>query len=315
LIESTEVDRITPHLSAVTAKGWLQRLSEHAIDLNDLFMRAIDQVIKSFENGEFPEDSPEPSKDNFNARLAAMESAMATCVRLGIVIAAWGDESCAALLTRGITRLAKETESREIGRHHNLWQGLALYPAALLWHSSAVAAFVKRNAATLRGLIDMTFSYKHSERSALDRLHMFALLCNQRELLQGYERHFFGESYHLVDILKNALREELFVDDPKGVVFTFDYFLLLVSASDKTGHVAEWIFTNEGARWPVIPAEMLSDIEKEGDGWIGVRAQAFSNAESAIAGISGLEQTLQGYANGGQLQRELPGLVWWKSRT
>ncbi len=308
LERAATLDLVTPQLAAASAKRWLQRWETHRIDIDDLLMTGIDRVVSEVASGSLRLDKPSPTEEPLNERIKRMVALMETTLNVAVVLAGWGGAAATSLLGRALERLVSNSQTRGASRRYELWNEVALYPAALLWHTAAIAAFFMDNATVLKGLFSLELPYGKTAISALDRLHVWSVLCNRRKMLSGYENYYCGESYHLADILRDIFRRELHIDDVRGVVFRFDYFLVLVSSLEE-GIVREQAFANEGVLWPTIAHEMLRNIEAQGDDWVGVRAEFFEDAGDATKAIRSLEEALTRAEQGG-LHRNYEDELW-----
>ena len=272
------------------------------IRLDDLVTKEVRAAIAALTPG-YPTDQPPPSAESLAERLEGYRHAVANLATIGILLARWGREEHASLLTRVFVRLA---ELNTPGGGYNAWRGLRWYPISELLYYCGIGALSTENYEMFGSLFRARARMVgDDEPSKLVFAHANSGVAEAHDLfkkLPGHERQYVPYSELMFKTVQPLLDDLIFLGGAYVELFDrFEVLNALAHADQRAdthrpwGPAGRFLWKGHYAGGPLAEAE--NEAKTAGASWPVLRSGLFGgSAERFVKTVQLYRETMKGMA-------------------
>ena len=261
------------------------------ISLHDLVMNETERVYAEIIGPNFCPVGEPITPQNVLNKIKKYEALVEILLGLFASGCSWGDTRHEFLWVKSLDRLVNLPPGENVDI---TWVTMRLYPALALIYAGGLTAIAAGNYSTFAALRMKVLVRSHfSEQPKVLSLYPQAVV-DQRvgRLLPGLENNYVPMSYHLLDWLRNPLREFLPADDVYEKTFDrFEYLSALVHGDilhkmgrEIWGAPGPFVWKHHSGRGSIL-REIEDELNKEGGNWAPLKAGLFDGSKDKIREI------------------------------
>ncbi len=256
---------------------------KYKIRLHDLVRNEVEKLRDNISVVHFPTQGVEFSADELVRRTQKYLALTSILQSMMITGGYWGNESIESLFTKSLERLCDNLQDRN---GLKVWLDLRLYPALILLFSTGLAALASENYHLLGSLLTKPtskYDYPGPEPLIFSLFPSAVIDQNAGRQFPNMERRYTPTSDHLVEVLRKPLIE--YYPNQKEFEDAFDKLEFLISLVTVDLHIQRSLdpwFPIGRYGWRSsrriqdnIFARTKSEIEKEGQNWLPLKAGMF----------------------------------------
>ena len=261
------------------------------ISLHDLVMNETERIYTEIVGPNFCTPGEPITSPNILTKIKKYEAVVEILLGLFATGCYWGDARHESLWVKSLDRLVNLPPGENVNL---IWVTMRLYPALALIYAggmTAIAAGHYSMFAALRTKIIVRSPL--GEQPRVLALYPQAVV-DQRvgRLLPGLENSYVPMSFHLLDWLRNPLREFLPANDVYEKTFDrFEYLSALVHGDilqkmgrEIWGAPGPFVWKHHSGRGSIL-REIEDELNKEGGNWAPLKANLFDGSKGRIREI------------------------------
>jgi len=259
--------------------------------LHDLVMNETERVYTEIIGPNFCTPGEPITSESVLKKITKYEALIEILLGLFASGCYWGDTRHEYLWVKSLDRLV----NLPIGENVDLtWVTMRLYPPLALTYAGGMSAIAAGNYSTFAALRTKVIVRSHfGEQPKVLSLYPQAVVDQGTgRLLPGFESSYVPMSYHLLDWLRNPLREILPADDVYEKTFDrFEYLSALVQGDirQKTGRdiwgaPGPFVWKHDSGRGSIL-REIEDELNNEGGNWAPLKAGLFDGSKDRIREI------------------------------